>query len=253
MFDDRLACLPSGFSKDATAFFSPGIFCPSGYRSACSDNLGVGSIETIVCCPTRGDITLSCVHTTSLKEEWKDMFCTWIAPGSPGTKLTVTSSRGDQTTFTTVDTVESPGGINAYGVRMVRQSTDVSDHSTVTSSPLSSSTTQSPSSSTTTSNITTTSSSLSTGAAVAIGVTIAVVVLAVVAGGFFLWWRRRHQQHTSPPSSNKYHHPTTTAGVAQPVELPTSVQQPIELEGGGLLAPNTPIYAELPTRTGRGE
>ena len=57
------SCLPSGFSTQPTAFFSPGIVCPSGYWTACVNNLVVKSITIVTCCPTRGtSIHLSCVN-----------------------------------------------------------------------------------------------------------------------------------------------------------------------------------------------
>jgi hypothetical protein len=195
IIDASTSCLPSPFNAAPTSYFSPGIACPSGYSTACHDTTGVKSITTVTCCPVREDVTLSCVpNPLTLKDVWSTLFCTWIAPSS--TELAVTLSNNGVTS-TSVATFESPGGLNALGIRMVYQSSDLSSFTptktpasntaTTTSAP--SSTTSSPS----TSSATSSPSGLSTGAKVAIGVVIPLVVLAVIAGLFF-WWRRRSQR-----------------------------------------------------------
>lgn len=48
-------CFPSGFDPSSTAFFSPGLACPSGYATACSSvaSLASGGRETrATCCPS---------------------------------------------------------------------------------------------------------------------------------------------------------------------------------------------------------
>lgn len=61
VIDHQPPCYPSGYpTSDTSFFYSPGIACPSGYWTACHDNSGVKSISTVICCPVRGDITMSC-------------------------------------------------------------------------------------------------------------------------------------------------------------------------------------------------
>ena len=247
MVDPSLSCLPSGASTQATDYFSPGIACPSGYYTACHDTDGVASITTVTCCPFRGDVTLSCVHPTTLTDVFATLFCTWIAPSV--TTLAVTLSRNGGTTSTEELQFESPGGLNAYGIRMVYESTDIITSSA--SSIISASTTRRKISSTSlpaksTSPASTKSTSPGT---VAIAVVIPVVVLAVL-GAIVMWWRRRRRQQRNggaepkgrPPGdptefSNSLH--TTPAelpmeGVSRPVET-TSQSHPHprgELPGG---------------------
>jgi len=202
--------LPSSFNTAPTSYFSPGIACPSGYSTACHDTTGVKSITTVTCCPVREDVALSCVpDPLALRGVFSTLFCTWIAP-SP-TKLSITLS-DNGVTSTSVANVESPGGVNAMGIRMVYQSTDLSSSaSTKTPASNTATTTSAPSStksSPPTSSATSSPSGLSTGAKVAIGVVIPLVVLAVLAGLFF-WWRRRSQRYKavgtaqSPTGDNK--------------------------------------------------
>ncbi|KAG7286183.1 hypothetical protein NEMBOFW57_008488 [Staphylotrichum longicolle] len=213
MIDDKPSCLPPGFSTSNSAFFySPGIACPAGYWTACHDTTGAASITTVTCCPTYGDdIKLSCVaDPLTLSEVWETLFCTWIAPRSPGTAVTLTKS-GDGRTSTVVSRVTGPGGINAYGVRMVHQASDLEGPSTT--SPTSSETTSPTTTTTATSPEDTTppqqerspsSTGLSTGAKAAIGVAVPLAVLAALALGLWVWWRRRkgqggtHQQQQHP-------------------------------------------------------
>ena len=219
IIDDQPSCLPSGFStSDSAFFFSPGIACPSGYRSACHGTEGVASITTVTCCPTYGSISLSCVpDPLSLQGVWETLFCTWRAPASPGTEVIVTMSGDGRTSFEAVR-VTDPGGINAYGVRMVHQATDLLAASTTSTSGVSpQSTTTNPATTpnTTTTTTTTTSSTLSTGAIAAIGVVVPLTVIALCVAGFFLWRRRRlqtQQQQQSPTLSSSLPEATTVAG-----------------------------------------
>ncbi|KAK3901107.1 phosphoinositide 3-kinase regulatory subunit 5 [Staphylotrichum tortipilum] len=204
MMDDKPSCLPDGFSTSNSEFYySPGISCPSGYWTACHDTTGAASITTVTCCPTYGpDISLSCVpNPLALSEVWETLFCTWIAPRASGTAIRVTKSE-DGRTSTIVARVTSPGGINAYGIRMVYQSTDLPDtaSSTITSDSSSSTSTEdptapasdtSPTPSSPPTDDTNTSTGLSTGAKAAIGVVVPLVVLGALAIGFAIWWRRR--------------------------------------------------------------
>jgi hypothetical protein len=196
--------MPPGFSTSNSAFFySPGIACPSGYWTACHDTTGVSTITTVTCCPTYRDITLSCVpNPLSLSEVWESLFCTWIAPRSTGTVVTVTKSV-DGRTSTVTERVTWPGGINAYGVRMVYESTDLETLSTSAATSLSSSddptrtgeTSPDPSSS---NSIAAADTGLSTGAKAAIGVVVPLVVLGALLAALLFWRRRRRQQQTPP-------------------------------------------------------
>ncbi|KAK3393530.1 hypothetical protein B0H63DRAFT_458421 [Podospora didyma] len=261
--DDQTSCLPSGFRTAETAFFSPGIACPSGYWEACSDTTGVKSITTVTCCPYRDNITLRCVKdVASLAGPWTSQFCTFIAPQSPGITVSVTMSAESDKTSVEVMTLVSAEGINAFGVRMVRQATDMA--STTASTSASSSTVSSPSSLTSGPGALTQTSppgenatpgptsnpGLSTGAAIAIGVVIPVLVIAALVGFFFLWRRRRDnrqdaagymsgshtaiasgsQGHALPPSHDIQEHKYYYGSVPQaPQEMPSHGSEAIEL------------------------
>ncbi|KAH8804356.1 hypothetical protein F5884DRAFT_883770 [Xylogone sp. PMI_703] len=191
--DPSTSCLPSGFNPSPTGFFSPGIVCPSGYVTACHDTLGVSTITTITCCPSYGEITLSCAPDhSSLQGIWSTLFCTWVPTTT--TTLEVTQSSNGITSTGAVK-VWSPGGINAYGIRMVHENTDISG-----------ATPSSTSASTINTNSTTIpgyidfdgsdlSSGLSTGGKVAIGITVPVGILAILAGVVF--WLRKNRQSRS--------------------------------------------------------
>lgn len=218
VIDASSSCLPSGFDTNPTSYFSPGIACPSGYSTACHDTTGVSTITTVTCCPVRGDVSLSCVpNPLSLADVWSTLFCTWIAPDT--TTLSVTlSSNG--VTSTSLGTFVSPGGINALGIRMVYQSSDLSTSTSSTSKPASNTaqTTSSTSSSSTSSSspTSTPSSGLSTGAKAAIGVSIPLAVLAILVG-VFLWWRRRSQRYNAVGTGQPAYHSPTTDNKAPPL------------------------------------
>ncbi|KAJ0122593.1 hypothetical protein J7T55_003107 [Diaporthe amygdali] len=197
IIDDDLACLPQGFTSLSTNYFSPGIACPAGYVTACSDNAGVSSITTVTCCPYRGDITLGCVTPSTLEDVWKTLFCTWIAPEA-GTTVKVTQS-ADGTTSTAAVSMESPGGINALGVRMVYQSSDMTTAADKTNGGSGTSTATSSGATSTTDSGSGSSAGLSTGVTIAIAVIIPVVAIAVAAALFF-WIRKRKQAQRAQPS-----------------------------------------------------
>ncbi|KAM4057238.1 transmembrane alpha-helix domain-containing protein [Hirsutella rhossiliensis] len=229
MVDLASTCLPRSFKTDSDAYFSPGIACPSGYLSACHDNTGVASLTTVTCCPTLNNaVTLSCVTTSTLTNVWSTLFCTWIAPESQATSLAVTLIE-DGVTRTVRQGFRSPGGLNAFGVRMVHQRTDVDQsRASPTSSPSSTDTNSASDG--------TPSPGLSTGAKVAIGVAIPVVVLALLAGAL-VWWRRRRQ--LAPAGSGYRYEKTGQAhselhgenvqemmgNAVAPVELPATGRQ----------------------------
>lgn len=190
VIDADLACLPQGFTSLSTNYFSPGIQCPAGYVTACHDNAGVSSITTVTCCPFRGDITLGCVTPSTLGGVWETLFCTWIAPESATTVSITQSDSEGGTTSTTAVTMSSAGGINALGVRMVYQSSDLAAASgTATATSTGATNTGSAGGENGDSG-----GGLSTGVIAAIAVIIPVVVMAVAAGLFFFIRKRKQAQ-----------------------------------------------------------
>jgi hypothetical protein len=259
-------CVPPSFGISSTSYYSPGLICPSGYSTACHDTTGVSSITTVTCCPVLSDIgvTLSCVPTPSrLADIWSTLFCTWVAP-SDGTTLMATLSSANGVTSTSAVPFSWPEGLNAYGVRMVYESSDLSAAAT-TSSQTSSHTSSSTSSTTTTSSSTSTSSTssptssgttnagLSIGAKVAIGVIIPVVALIALGLAFFCYRRRKQTYkpvlaHQSPSSPQDNKPPPLYGGAAGPTgtyEL-SEQQRQSELPGDQGL-PNQRSPVELPT------
>jgi hypothetical protein len=191
MIDPSLSCLPSGASTQATDYFSPGIACPSGYYTACHDTDGVSSITTVTCCPFQGDVSLSCVDPATLSDVFATLFCTWIAPST--TTLSVTLSSNGGTTSTDEIQFTAPGGLNAFGVRMVYESTDlIISSASSTSSAITTTGTISSTSPPAVSTSPTSTGSTSKGT-IAIAVVIPVMALAVL-GAVYMWWRKRRQQ-----------------------------------------------------------
>ncbi|KAK4193250.1 hypothetical protein QBC35DRAFT_100271 [Podospora australis] len=281
MMDEQSACLPTGFKTDEKSFFSPGIACPSGYWSACSDSAGVSTITTVTCCPIyRSDVSLSCVDPLTLSNRWANLFCTWMAPES-GAVITVTWSSGGSVSKET-PTVAYPGGVNAFGIRMVHQSSDLFTASSTTATASPTTTAQSDTQSNTAEPNTppgatlasisppANNSSLGTGAIVAIGVVIPLLAI-LTAIGFFLWWRRRKATGTAdvpfaqmpPPvghggypvhSDYKYVYTGTAPADPYPQEMPAGTdraEMAAGYYGSGLPSVyNTP--QELPATTTRG-
>lgn len=112
----------------------------------------------------------------------------------------------DGTTFTERKTITSKGGINAYGVRMVYQSSDIP----TTTSPA---TTQAASNTSAAGQSPSTplipSAGLSAGATAAIAVIVPLVVLAALVG-FFIWRKRRRQDSGVLPLGSLPHGDNTT-------------------------------------------
>ncbi|KAJ6446749.1 transmembrane alpha-helix domain-containing protein [Purpureocillium lavendulum] len=239
MMDLSSTCLPSGFKSQSSAYFSPGIACPSGYVSACHDNTGVASQTTVTCCPTLNrDISLSCVDDRTLRSVWSTLFCTWIAPKAQTTLRMTLSTNGGVTSTERVEFV-SPDGINAFGIRMVYQKTDMDKATTTatgTSRPGQTGSNPTDSAPTNTS-LPESDGGLSTGAKAAIGVVVPCVVLAVLFGVLF-WWRRKRRNNTNTKAQGgasselyKYQPQHNTSELqGQPVqELQGSVVDPVEL------------------------
>ncbi|KAL1836085.1 hypothetical protein VTJ49DRAFT_5608 [Mycothermus thermophilus] len=239
IIDNKPSCLPDDFAGTvgdfSSFFYSPGIACPEGYWTACHDTTGVSSITTVTCCPTYGPgLSLSCVaDPRTLSERWTSLFCTWIAPAS-GTDITVTASDTAGRTSTVTRHVVSPGGVNAFGVRMVYQASDMERTTTTTTTTTTSSShtaatrtsasdddgapTARPTSPTTANPTDDPSSSSPSGlstaeqAAIGVSVTLGAVLALVIA--YLLWrWRRRRilrQQQQQPqqqyPLMQIHHH-----------------------------------------------
>lgn len=233
LIDQQTTCLPSGWSPAETAFFSPGLVCPNGYMSACHDTGGVSTITTVTCCPQRGPtVWLSCVpEPTKLASSLKDYNCVWTAPEAGYTTGVTKSPNGK--TITTTEVIKSPDAIYAYGVRMVRQSTDMLPTGTASANgtkpsngtSIATSTKTNPSSSHSSAPGASNNSTISTTAVAIIAVCITVVVCAIVAS-LFLWWRKRSQpQHMcgSGPSSGSQ---TSTAPVPKSPMTNTPDSQP---------------------------
>ncbi|KAL3963348.1 hypothetical protein ACCO45_000352 [Purpureocillium lilacinum] len=163
------SCLPESFIASPGVVYSPGTGCPSGYTAPAPCTKWTDAITTtITCCPVRGDLTLSCVpNDRALSLAWKDKFCTWSA-GDKKTVLLVTTERSG-TTSTRAVTMTGKAGVNAYGLRMVYQESDLPKSTTAGE----------------------TGGGLSTGAKAAIGVVIPLVAIAILVGAFFFIRRRR--------------------------------------------------------------
>ncbi|KAJ9132091.1 hypothetical protein NKR23_g11466 [Pleurostoma richardsiae] len=242
IIDRDASCLPSGFNKSATdSYFSPGVACPAGYVSACHDTAGAASITTVTCCPSREDLTLSCVDPATLAGRWSLLFCTWIAPETQ-TVVSITLSDDDSGKTSTVPyTMTSPDGVNAYGIRMVHQATDLVSSTTGTAAVTSSTTsdaTQASASATALPDSPDDDGNLSTGAKAAIGVIVLVVALGIAGLLFYLWRRRRRE----------------SKAVEQPAAAPTFLgkeQPPVEYDQGygyyGAGAGKTPGVAFMPS------
>jgi hypothetical protein len=197
MVDPMTSCLPSGFDVSSTAYFSPGVICPSGYVSACHDTRGVSTITTVTCCPFRDEMSLSCVNTVGLADAWSTLFCTWTA--GPTTSVSVTLSADAGTTSTSAVTFSGNQGFNAYGVRMVFESSDIAS-STPSSAPKTNAANTTPSTPSTAPTTSATGSSPpskgTSAGTIAAAVIVPLVVLAA-AGGIFLWWRRQRNRKTA--------------------------------------------------------
>ncbi|RDA92034.1 hypothetical protein CP533_0966 [Ophiocordyceps camponoti-saundersi (nom. inval.)] len=205
MIDLTTTCLPSHLQTQSESYYSPGISCPKGYVTACHDNKGVASVTTVTCCPTLNrDVTLSCVTTSTLKSVWSTLFCTWIAPGGRGTSLPLTLS-DNGVTSTVQHLFRSPGGLNAFGIRMVYQKTDVGvGHG----HHLASTTTTTAASDET--DAASSSDGLSTGSKVAIGIAVPVLIILLLLSAVMLLWRRRRRHRTQEPDPSRSHEKRST-------------------------------------------
>ena len=117
------------------------------------------------------------------------MFCTWSA----GRKTTVLLAK-DVDGSTIAETFTDEQGVNAYGLRMVYEPTDITTAAASSSEPAPSSTADS-------NNESGGSGGLSTGATVAIGVVFPVVVIIALACLLFWYRRRKRGPDPEPPGA----------------------------------------------------
>jgi hypothetical protein len=238
--DHKASCLPTSFRPEATAFYSPGVQCPVGYTapSVCTrSNVAAPGITTVTCCPVRGSITMSCVDDPdTLQGVFSTLFCTWIA--GPETVILATTTNTAGNVQVTPVTMRNRDGINAFGIRMVYQSTDLTGtllpttSRTGTSSPLSTSqvaTSQPP------------SAGLPTGTAVAIGIIVPVIIIAILVGAFFMW--RRRKKAAPPPGSDG------STAVDGSEYKPSPYNQPIQTHNPGYTYPPSSTTSSPPPQS----
>ncbi|KAF4629351.1 hypothetical protein G7Y89_g8796 [Cudoniella acicularis] len=179
-------CLPSNYQDPYIYYYSPGI-CPSGYTTACSSWTALGPVTEMVvtCCPGFG-YSYFCVGPPAS--------VTWVATyrgcGSAfSTMSTAATWISDRSTFTFT---WGYGDLNAFGVQIRFQSSDVAALTSTSASP--SLTAQSflptptstPSTSTSTPlNSSTSGGGLSPGVSAGIGVGVALAVL-ILAGAIYM-------------------------------------------------------------------
>ncbi|KAF5027497.1 hypothetical protein F66182_392 [Fusarium sp. NRRL 66182] len=206
--DLATACLPEDFDPAPSAYYSPGTACPSGYTAqrGCTRSNNDDDKTTVTCCPQRNGLNMWCVEDPgTLSGPWESMFCTWSAGDQQEVILVTTEVNGTDSTMAV--TMNGAQGINAYGMRMIYEPSDIAttEASTTNASTIDTSTsgvsttgptaTSSESSATdepaqTSSGDSEDDGGISTGAVVAIAVIIPIVVVAALIGAF-IWWRRR--------------------------------------------------------------
>ncbi|KAJ4266510.1 hypothetical protein NW762_004497 [Fusarium torreyae] len=200
--DFATACLPDDFDPAPSAYYSPGIECPSGYtaQKSCTRSSGDDEKTTVTCCPQRNNINMWCVEDPgTLSGPWESLFCTWSAGNKQTVILVTTSVSGTEST--TAVTMNGGEGINAFGLRMIYEPSDIpnTEASTTDASTTAASTTAASTSGATNEPAQTSSGDsndsggISTGAIAAIAVVIPIVVIAALVGAF-IWWRRRRRQ-----------------------------------------------------------
>ncbi|KAL0937235.1 transmembrane alpha-helix domain-containing protein [Colletotrichum truncatum] len=225
--DNDLACLPNKWNGASTAFYSPGTACPTGYTAQpqCSRNGGVRTVTTVTCCPYRAGITLSCVENDlTLAGPWETQFCTWMA--GPATVVEYSISRSGSVERKAA-TMSNRDGINAWGIRMVYQESDLVPSlvsatttmattgtgtatgiagTTATGAVTGTATTSAATSISTGDSSSESSSGLSLGGIIGVAVAVPVVFMAALAGLFFWWRKRKHAyagvQQPTPSDTN---------------------------------------------------
>lgn len=219
-------CMPhaSGVSlpnPTLSSYYSPAVYCPSGYTVACSSE--VGPETRAVCCPQLDNIpvlsknSFTCYSSPPAWGAWSSYGCAFAmgtAVSEGPIRIVVTDGAGTRTTSTSLTNINE--GLNAYSVQIRWKAADLASITSSSSASSSTSGTASVGSSVggavsstlarstatsarSTSSATntqsggqsSTSSGLSTGAIVAIGVIIPVVVIIGLVAGFFFWRRSK--------------------------------------------------------------
>ncbi|CEO58936.1 hypothetical protein PMG11_03628 [Penicillium brasilianum] len=211
-------CYPSGWAKTAT-WFSPGLFCPTGYTVNNTNVVtsGLGITETQArCCPSGYAFA-----TKALEYWWTPEPCTKISKTTTVIDYTVL---GVTPTTTTAVTYTHPI-IHAYPVELRWQSTDSVDAVVESSATVMlTSSTGTSASSTSTPSSSSASSGLSTGAKAGIGIGVAAAAIIVIVLSLLFWFRRRRTQKASTQTSDDYSRDGSVFDRAprqEPVELPT--------------------------------
>lgn len=198
--DVKPTCLPRNFNPDHNAYYSPGTSCPSGYTAQDSCTRSSGSTSTITCCPKRGDLTLQCVDDPkALEGEYEHMFCTWSA-GDHETVLYATDGDGDVSAVT----MSGREGINAYGLRMVYEPTDIVTSAESATHPERTEYSDPPENQSIFGRSMTGRGGLPTGEIVAISVVVPIIAAALAIGVFYWYQGRRHSRPRQNDAKEKY-------------------------------------------------
>lgn len=183
-------CLPTSWTPTPGAYISPGA-CPRGYTVACAQSQ-IGEPEnTGTCCPSG----YSC-QTNSIAWPWQSTDRCFQPMADTRTYVYTTRTPGKD--FET-SSITGGGELNAFGVVIRWQASDlITSTSTTTSTSISASTPAptAPSLPTSTPSAIETSASsdpgsLSVGAEAGIGVGAAAAFVMILAGAFSLWRTRR--------------------------------------------------------------
>ena len=165
-------CYPPDWTNTSTTHYSPAIVCPTSYSNLCQTTNVAGSVtETVItCCPTG----FVCATPSP---QWKNILgCT----SSVTQKAPLTVVETDFLSSTAMQTQTAPNAVNAYGIQIRYQLTDL-PNPTSTGSSTSSVSTTGPT------PTPTGSSGLSGGAKAGIGIGVAlaslICLIALVLGG----------------------------------------------------------------------
>ncbi|KAF4985442.1 hypothetical protein FDECE_16555 [Fusarium decemcellulare] len=215
--DFATSCLPDDFDPAPTAFFSPGTACPTGYtaQSSCTRSNDDNDQTTVTCCPERSDLTMWCVADPgTLSGPWESLFCTWSAGDQQTVVLVTTQVSGSESTMAV--TMNGGEGINAYGLRMIYEPSDISSTAATTTDASTAEATVTDASATDSSTAGATRASdqpaetssggsgntggMGAGGIIAVAVVIPIVVIAALIGAFFWWRRRKNQRGAAVPT-----------------------------------------------------
>ncbi|MCJ1261442.1 hypothetical protein MMC22_001306 [Lobaria immixta] len=236
-------CYPQGWTNTSTAFYSPGI-CPSGYTTACITAKTANTVtETLAtCCPT----SWICASSGNI------LGCRSTIIGAQSQLITMVET-SNFSSISTIHTEIIGGNINAYGVQIRFQVTDL-QHATATTStatttsspgattppPTSTPTNTSPPSNSTPTNTPSPTTGLSAGAKAGIGVGAA---LAVCIGLALLWLGLRRAKKRRAPSAHAGELEGTRGRDTQKFG---GVNEFSEMPGDGVSeAPGNPLHREV--------